>query len=98
MTEDRRALHDHLEATAELPVRPAASVWIGEAAAIAADIVDADLPQHVVVDRARHIADLLGEVSTTGNAQADDHVRAAERIAERIVERETDENGATTGG
>ena len=98
MTEDRRELHDHLEATEELPVRPDASVWLGEAAAIASDLVDADLPRSVVAERVERIAELLGEVETTGNAKADDHVRAAERIAVRIVEREVDGNGAAEDG
>jgi len=80
-----RELHEHLEATEELPVDPAASVWLGEAAAIAADLVDADLPRDVVVDRVERVATLLGEIETTGNDEADAHVRAAARVAERIV-------------
>jgi hypothetical protein len=80
-----RELYDHLEATEELPVERSASVRLGEAAAIAADLVDADLPQDVVVERVERVATLLGEIETTGNDEADDHVRTAERIAERIV-------------
>jgi hypothetical protein len=86
MDDDLRELHDRLEATEELPVRPGASVWLGEAAAIAADLVDADLSRSVVVDRVRRVASLLDEVETTDNQAADEHVRAAERIAARIVE------------
>ena len=93
-----RELHEHLEATEELPVRPDASVWLGEAAAVAADLVDADLPREVVVDRLGRVAHLLAEIETTGNAEADDHVRAAERIATRIVETETNGDGTTEGG
>lgn len=96
MTDPVRELHAHLEATEELPVRPDASVWLGEAAAIAADLVDADLPRNVVVDRVSQIAKLLAEIETTGNTAADDHVRAAERIAARIVDSGTE--GATEGG
>ena len=80
-----RELHDHLEATEELPVDPAASVRLGEAAAIAADLVDADLPRDVVVERVERVATLLDEIETTGNDEADAHVSTAERIAERIV-------------
>jgi hypothetical protein len=87
MSDDLRALHEHLEATEELPVRPDASVWLGEAAAVAADVADGDAPSAVVVDRVERVAELLAEVETTGNPDADEHVRAAERIAERIVER-----------
>ncbi|AZH25454.1 hypothetical protein [Haloplanus aerogenes] len=86
MDEDLRDLHEHLEATEELPVRPAASVWLGEAAAIAADLVDADLPRAVVVERVQRVATLLDEIETTDNDRADEHVRAAERVAARIVE------------
>jgi len=95
MNDDLRALHEHLEATEELPVRPDASVWLGEAAAIAADVADGDAPPAIVVDRVGRVATLLAEVETTGNADADDHVDAAERIALRIVERgdEGTENG-----
>jgi hypothetical protein len=86
MDDDFRELHERLEATAELPVRPGASVWLGEAAAVAADLVDADLPRSVVVERVRRVASLLDEIETTDNPTVDDHVRAAERIATRIVE------------
>jgi leucyl aminopeptidase (aminopeptidase T) len=82
---DLQELHDHLDATAELPVERGASVRVGEAAAIAADLVDADLPRDVVVERVERVATLLDEVTTTGNEAADEHVRAAERAAERIV-------------
>jgi hypothetical protein len=87
MSDDLQELHEHLKATEELPVRPDASVWLGEAAAIAADIADGDAPPSVVADRVGRVAELLAEVETTGNANADDHVRVAERIAARIVER-----------
>jgi len=95
MSDDLRALHEHLKATEELPVQPDASVWLGEAAAVAADVADGDVPPAVVVDRVGRVAALLGEVETTGNADADEHVRAAERIAARIVENEDErtENG-----
>ncbi|WP_049938034.1 hypothetical protein [Haloplanus natans] len=85
-----RELHDHLEATEELPVERGASVRLGEAAAIAADLVDADLPRDVVVERVGRVAALLDEIETTGNDEADHHVSAAERVAERIVTRPED--------
>jgi len=95
MSDDLQELHEHLKATEELPVRPDASVWLGEAAAVAADVADGDTPSAVVVDRVGRVAALLAEVETTGNADADDHVDAAERIALRIVESgdEGTENG-----
>ena len=94
MSDDLQALHEHLEATEELPVRPDASVWLGEAAAIAADVADGDAPRSVVVDRVGRVATLLAEVETTGNSDADDHVRAAERIAARIVRNGDDGTGS----
>jgi hypothetical protein len=85
LDDDLRRLDEELTATAELPVTPAASRWLGEAAAVAADLVDADLPAAVVAERVRRVADLLSEVETTGHEAADDHVAAAERAAERIL-------------
>jgi hypothetical protein len=86
MDDDVRELHERLEATEELPVRPDASVLLGEAAAVAADLVDADLPRSVVVDRVRRVVTLLSEIDTTGHSEADEHVRAAEDAAARIVD------------
>lgn len=83
--DDLRTLHDHLDATEELPVRPAASPWLGEAAAVAADLGDADLPASVVAERVQRVSELLVEIETTGNPTADDHVVAAARAAERIL-------------
>jgi hypothetical protein len=81
-----RTLHEQLEATEELPVRPDASPWLGEAAAIVADLVDTDPPRDVVVDRVQRVSTLLAEVETTGNRTADEHVAAAERAAERLLD------------
>ncbi|WP_248897032.1 hypothetical protein [Haloplanus halobius] len=83
--DELRRLRDHLDATEELPVRPDASPWLGEAAAIASDLVDAELPPAVVAERVEHVAALLDEIETTGNQSADEHVAAAERLANRIV-------------
>ncbi|WP_338738669.1 hypothetical protein [Haloplanus salilacus] len=80
-----RRLHDHLEATEELPVTPAAGRWLGEAAAVAGDLVDADLPETVVADRVERVVALLDEVEQTGNEAVDDHVAAAERAAEDVL-------------
>ncbi|WP_251343649.1 hypothetical protein [Haloplanus halophilus] len=84
--DDLRTLAEHLDATAELPVRPDASPWLGEAAAVAADLDGADLPTSVVVERVAHVSALLDEVDSTGNPTADDHVAAAERAARRILD------------
>jgi len=76
-----RAVHEHLRATEELAVDPRASAWLGEADAVAADLVGADLPPAVVRERLSHVVDLLDAVDGTDNAEADEHVRAAREHA-----------------
>jgi hypothetical protein len=77
----------HLDATAELPVRPGASAWLGEAAAVAADLTTGDPSPEVVRERVGHVADLLASAGETGNADADDHVAAARDCAAEILDR-----------
>lgn len=77
-TMDRVAeVHEHLAATQELPVETAASRWLGEAEAVAADLVDDDVPEDVVRERMGHVLDLLANVEETGHPEADEHVRMA---------------------
>lgn len=78
-------LHDHLEATAELPVDRGASRWLGEAEAVAGDLVGRDVERSVVETRVEVVLDLLAEVDGTGNPEADDHVEAARSAAEGIL-------------
>jgi len=80
-------LHDHLAATAELPVPTAESRWLGEAEAVAADAARGDADEAVVAKRVRQVADLLEHVDETGVPEADDHVAAARDRIERIEER-----------
>ncbi|QCC50964.1 hypothetical protein [Halapricum salinum] len=86
--DERRAavveLHDHLAATAELPIERTANRWIGEAEAVAADLVDAPNDPELIRTRASHIVDLLAEVDDTGAPAADEHVSAAAELAERL--------------
>ena len=88
--EERRAvvvdLHDHLAATAERPIERTASRWIGEAEAIAADLVDAPSDPALIRDRVGHIASLLAEVEDTEDEIAAEHVAAAARLADRLLE------------
>lgn len=88
--DERRAavveLHDHLAATAERPIERTASRWIGEAEAIAADLVDAPNDPALVRERAGHIASLLAEVENIEDEVAAEHVAAAARLADRLVE------------
>lgn len=86
MDDDLRELRDRLDATAELPVEPSVSVRLGEAAAIAADTADADLPRSVVIERIQAVASLLEAVESTGNDRADEHVTAAKQAATRVLD------------
>lgn len=77
---DLATLHDHLAATAELPVERSANRWLGEAQALAADLDESDLAEDVVADRLATIQELLEEVDGTGDERADEHVDAARAI------------------
>jgi hypothetical protein len=80
------AIADHLAATAELPVRPAASRCLGEAEAVAADVAGADLPDAVVHERVGRVGDLLAAVDGTGHAEADEHVEAARELVDDVLD------------
>ena len=77
-------LHDHLAATAELPVATDASRWLGEAEAVAADVADGDAPAAAVETRVGQVRELLAHVEGTGNDAADGHVAAARELAAAI--------------
>lgn len=81
------AIHEHLAATATRPVERSASRWIGEAEAVAADLVDADLPEAVVVERLGHVRRLLSKVEDPGDLEAADHVDRAAALVERVLSR-----------
>jgi len=78
-------LHEALAATAERPVERTASRWIGEAEAIAADLVDAPDAPELDRDRAAHIVALLERVDGTGDRAADERVETAEALAGRLA-------------
>lgn len=80
-------LHEHLAATRELPVERGASRWIGEAEAVAGDLVGADASREVLRDRLGHVRDLLANVDGTDDATADEHVAAARRITRDLLDR-----------
>ncbi|KPN28987.1 hypothetical protein SY89_03221 [Halolamina pelagica] len=86
--DERRAavneLHDHLAATAELSIDRAANRWIGEAEALAADLLKAPNEPELVRKRATQTAALLDEVDDTGDSTANEHVTAAARIADQL--------------
>ncbi|XVH32122.1 hypothetical protein ACNS7O_02765 [Haloferacaceae archaeon DSL9] len=77
-------LHARLVATAELPVDPRASPWLGEAEAVVGDLVD-DSPSEAVVERRlEQAARLLDGIETTGHEEADEHVAAARKLLDRL--------------
>lgn len=87
MSDDRvRQLHEHLAATAELPVERESSAYLGEAAAVARDLAERPATPAVVRERAGHVRDLLAAVEGTGNDEADEHVAAARKLAEELTE------------
>jgi hypothetical protein len=87
LQEDVRRLHEHLAATQERPVERMASRWIGEAEAVVADLVDADVDPGVLRTRLSHVEELLDNVDDTGDATAADHVATAERITTDLLDR-----------
>ena len=80
------ALHAELAATAELPINRDANRWIGEAEAVAEDLVGAAASEAVVDRRVGHVRDLLAEVDDTGNEAADERVGEAKRLTDRILD------------
>lgn len=72
-----RELHDHLEATGELPVERSASHYLGEAEAVVADALKPGASEAVVRRRVEQARELLGHVDGTGDERADEHVAAA---------------------
>ena len=63
-----------------------ASRWIGEAEAVARDVVEADLSPPVVAERLGHVRDLLAEVEETEDEQATEHVDRAIEVTETVLD------------
>lgn len=80
------AIHDHLAATQELPVETTASRWIGEAEAVAGDLVGADVDAGVLRERVGHVRNLLEQVDETGHPAADEHVERAADLAADLLD------------
>jgi hypothetical protein len=93
MTDERiRELHEHLVATQERPVDREASRWIGEAEAVAGDLVGGDVDPTVAARRLGHVRDLLAEVDSTDDAEADEHVAAAQDLTADLLDSLPDED------
>ncbi|WP_277554279.1 hypothetical protein [Halobaculum limi] len=85
-TDDRlERLHDHLAATAERPVARSASAHLGEAEAVARDLVQRPADADTVCERAGHIIRLLQEAGATEDETADEHVAAALELARDLA-------------
>ncbi|MDS0260606.1 hypothetical protein NDI56_14460 [Haloarcula sp. S1CR25-12] len=78
-------LYERLAATGERPVERTASRWLGEAEAVAGDIVRGDPDPDVRRERLAKVEDLLGHVETTGDEQADEHVDAARELVAELL-------------
>lgn len=87
MPQDPRiaAIHEHLAATQERPVERAASRWLGEAEAVADDLVDADVSEDVIATRLGHVRDLLDHVEDTEDEIADDRVADSKRLVAEVL-------------
>lgn len=81
------SLSNHLAATEELPLESDANRWLGEAHAVASDVADADVDEDTLVERVETVMDLLAKVESTGHEEADEHVAAARRAGERLLDR-----------
>ena len=84
------ALASELRATEELPVAPSASVWLGEAHAVAEDL-DPELDRSVVHERVGHVRRLLESADGLDNEAAAERVATARSLAVAIHERTADE-------
>jgi hypothetical protein len=81
------ALEAELRATEELPVAPAASVWLGEAHAVAADLTRGDVDRAVIHDRVGHVHHLLTSADAVDNDEAADRVSNALAVARVVRDR-----------
>lgn len=81
------ALHEHLAATETLPVKREAGWYLGEAQALAGDVASGELDGEVARERAAEVRELLAAFGETGDSDADDHVAAARKLADRIAGR-----------
>jgi hypothetical protein len=75
-----------LRATEELAVDPAASVWLGEADAVAEDL-DPELDRSVIHERVGHVRRLLANAGDLDNEAAAERVANALDVAETVYER-----------
>jgi len=80
-------IYTHLAATEQMPLEESANRWIGEAQAVAEDLVTHDATETVIRDRTSRIVDLLESIDDTGDSDAKARVEAALVLARELVER-----------
>lgn len=83
---DLETLHDHLEATEQLPIDRTANRWLGEAQAITEDLLVGDPDEETVCRRVEKVLGLLEEVDDTGSEAGDERVTAAKTAAREILD------------
>ncbi len=79
-------LHDHLEATASLPIDRQTNRWLGEAEAVARDATTPGLDEQTIETRVRQVQRLLDEAEEPANEEATARLEAATRICDDIVD------------
>ncbi|SEV86840.1 hypothetical protein [Natrinema salifodinae] len=85
--EDRtRALADHLEATAELPIERRTNRWLGEAEAVARDAATSDLDPEIARERVEKVRGLLSEADEPDHDRAREHLATARRLCADILD------------
>jgi hypothetical protein len=88
------ALASTLRETEELPVAPSASVWLGEAHAVAEDLARGDAVDEVIHERVGHVHRLLTSAGDLDNEAAAARVDDAVALAAEIIDRTGEEDGA----
>ncbi|UTF52316.1 hypothetical protein [Natronosalvus rutilus] len=78
-------LHDHLEATAELPIDRRTNRWLGEAEAVARDAAVNDLDEATSRKRVRQVAHLLAEADSPENERAKGHLESARELCTAVL-------------
>lgn len=82
-----RGLADHLQATEERPIDPKTNRWLGEAEAVATDLVGTDVAASVAADRAATVVELLDHVDSLDDQVATEHVDIAKSLAGELATR-----------
>ncbi len=81
-----REIHEHLEATAELPIDHRTNRWLGEAEAVAADAAFNDLDAETMAKRLSQVRHLLEEADAAGHPEADEHLEQAREVCARVLD------------